>query len=231
MRKFLLAALVGALALAVAGVATAAINQGQEFNLDWTTKRPKANTGINVRFDNAGTKDATGKPKAARKIVLKFPSGFKHDSSVRPTCSQAKLQAQGPAGCPSRSKIGSGEAEAVTGLPALDPVNVTLTQFNAKGALLTYIAPKPGEAGNPFVIKSTIRRNVITIVPPKLVQPTPYGEAILTKVTLKISAIKKGSDFLLTTPTCPSSRKWVVTGTWTYDASTTTVKDSSPCSR
>ncbi len=231
MRKFLLAALVGALALAVAGVATAAINQGQEMNINFSTKRPKANTGITTLFDNAGTRDATGKPKAARKIVLKFPSGWKKDASVRPTCTQQKLQTQGPAGCPSRSKVGSGEAEAVTGLPALDPVNVTVSPYNAKSGLLLYIAPKPGEAGNPFVIPSSIRKNVLTAVVPKLVQPTPFGEAILTKFTLKISAIKKGSDFLITTPPCPSSRKWTTSGTWTYDSGSVTVKDTSPCTR
>jgi hypothetical protein len=229
-RKFLLAALVGALGLAVAGVAPAAINQGQEMNINFSTKRPTAITGITAMFDNAGTRDATGKPKAARKIVIRFPRGWKKDTSVRPTCTQSKLQAQGPAGCPSRSKIGSGEAEAVTGLPALDPVNVTVTPFNSKSGLLLYIAPKPGEAGNPFVIASTVRRNVLTAVVPKLVQPTPYGEAILTKFTLKISAIRKGSDPLITSPPCPRGT-WVTTGTWTYDGSTTTVRDTSPCRR
>jgi len=224
----------GAATLAFAGVSVAAVVNGQEFNVNYTTSKPEVLTGIKAHLNNPGTKDATGKPKAARKIIVTFPRGTAFNNAVRPACVKAQLQSKGPSGCPAKSKMGSGSADAVTGLAAIDPVNVTVTPYNKKGGLLLWIQPKPGEPGNPFVIDATIRRNVLTFIVPKLPQPTPFGEAILTRFDLTVNAISKGSgsgkQLFITTASC-STGTWTTAAKFSYDVGSTTVKDKSPCRR
>jgi hypothetical protein len=232
LRKLLLGgALVGALSVGLAAVAPAAINQGQEFDLSYTTKRPDFHSGITARLDNAGTRDATGKPKAARRVRITFPRGTTFDTSVRPRCSRSTLQSRGPSGCPRGSQVGSGNAEAVTGLTTIDPVEVSIRAFNSNPSILLYIQSKPGEPSATLIIPLTIRRNVATATVPRLPQPTPFGEAILTEFMVRINDIRRGSKELIETGACPRTAKWVTTAVFTYDSGSTTVRDNSPCRR
>jgi hypothetical protein len=237
LRKTLIGALACALALAVGGVAIGATNSGVTFDQTFSTKRPLASTGFKTNINSEGTKDATGKPRATRKVIVKFPSGFKFNTKVLPTCTKAKLQSSGPSGCPSKSKVGTGSASSVTGLSAIDPVDLDVTAFNANNAILFYIKSKPGEPAATLVIEGKIRRTTLTTTVPKLPQPTPFGEAILTEFNINVKAFTKGrgsgAQFFAMTGKCPSSRKWTTTYTNVYDdgRGNVTVKDTASCRR
>jgi hypothetical protein len=232
-RRSLIVALAALAVLAIASLAVAATQSGVRFEETISAKRPNANTGLNTLINSDGTKDASGKPRAARNTIVKFPTGFKFDYTVRPVCTKAKLQAQGPAGCPARSKIATGSATSVTGLTAIDPVELDVTAFNKKNGLLLYVKTKPNEPAATLILEGKLRRSTLTTPVPKLPQPTPYGEAILTDFRLNIKAIKSGRKFYATTGACPRSGKWITTYTAKYDdgKGDVVVKDESPCRR
>jgi hypothetical protein len=236
-------ALVGVLALAVAGIATAASKDGVTFTSKFTSKKAETSTGVNTVINSEGTKDpATGKPKATRTVTVTFPKGTTFNTKVYKYCTKAALQAKGLAGCSSKTRVGpknvnagagnekaDGKAEAVTGLAAIDPVKVGVYAFNRKNGILFYIQPNTGQPGNPFVIEGTLKKNVLNTPVPKLPQPTPFGEAILTKFEVNIA--KKGNGdkaFVLTGP-CPKSKKWSVRYKASFDTGSTTVVDTYSC--
>jgi hypothetical protein len=236
LRKTLIGALVGALVLAIAAVAVADTKSGVKYDQTFTTKKPVASTGFNTKIDSNGTKDASGKPRATRKVIVTFPAGFKFNTKVLPTCSKSTLQNKGPSGCPSKSKVSkSGNAQSVTGLGSIDPVDLDVTAFNEKNGILFYIKSKPNEPAATLVIEGKLKGRVLTTTVPKLPQPTPFGEAILTIFNVNIKAAQKGkgdgAQFYATTGRCPKSGKWVTKYTAVYDdgKGNVTVPDTAKC--
>lgn len=236
LRKFVIGALSAALvALAVSGIATAGTKDGVSWELGYSATKAKKSTGFSADIDSTGTADASGKPRAARKVTIKFAPGTKFNTRVKPTCDKDDLRSEGAAGCPRASRVGDGTAEAVTGLAALDPVRLTVEAFNARNAILFYVR-SASEPPVTLILEGKLRGNRLTVpVPAQPIPFVPFREAILTKFSVDVDAARKGrgrkARYYATTPrSCPKGR-WTTTAVFQYDDGRTTVRDSDTCRR
>jgi hypothetical protein len=200
LRKKLLAALgVGAILALLATTAYGAVSI--VFKADARPAKAKASTGLKVDF--TVTEPGQPQPPILNRIVIKLQKGGKYNSSKFPRCNLAALQARGPNGCPSKSKIGKGTGVG-RALPVVeDPVNGKLTLFNGskvggKDTVLVYVFP---DLGPTFVVPCKITKKVegnfdytldCSIPPIKTLPSAPDASVVETKTTTNKKTIKKG---------------------------------------
>jgi hypothetical protein len=88
-----------------------------------------------------------------QQIVMSLPAGMERNSSQFPTCSLSSLEAQGPKGCPSQSRIGTGTASFKAEPIVTSPINGKVTAFNGEdGKILLWVFP---DLGPTFTIVGT----------------------------------------------------------------------------
>lgn len=238
MRKSLTVVLCGALVLAIAAVAQAALTQ--TFELKFTTKKPKASTGFVSKLTSRDP--AVKKTPAVSKVVITFPKGTKTDTSTYPVCKATFANLVKPNGnklC-SKSQLGSGSA-IVNAYPLpLGPKNdgivpAKVFAFNIKNGII-FLAQN---SVAPQAFSGTVRGNVLTVNVPPL--PPPNDPAVLTDFVLNVKAksVKVGKgrrakrkNYATTPSTCPKSGKWTTTAVFTYTgAPGKTIKWDTPCSK
>lgn len=217
MHKYLIGAVIGALAIAALGVglAAAATKGGVTFETKYTSTKPGTSTGFRTRIKGA-PRDAQNRLEAATKVTVRFHPGTKFNTSVPANCKRATLVDTGK--CSSRSRVGTGKAEAVSGLAAIDPVKENIVAYNTRNGILFYLTPgSPG--GQTLVLPGRISgRTLTTTVPPFPVPGNPKG-AVLTKFNLDIKAKSKGrgsnrKDYVRTPTTCAG--RWTNSATFAY---------------
>lgn len=246
MRRLSILALAALLAVGVTATAYAAFSQTASIKFLKTTV--KTSTGTSTAISTSEPDAPGGKPsKAARKLVIKFPAGSVFDTAVPSVCraSDADIISSKGGVCPRGSKVGAGNAEAITGFGAgVDPVQETVLAYNNKNELILYLTPK-GAIGQTFVLRPKIKASrtgpTLTTVVPPLCLPggsppdCKNGEAVLTKFNLKTVGIVKTisgkrRNYVTTPPKCPKSKKWTTKTTFTYsDGSTAAVSSTSTC--
>ncbi len=235
MRKSVLLALICGAMGALAVPVLAAVRHEHKFSMTFSSKKPKSSTGISFSTNRVGYKVPAPGTQAdpVSKLVFTLQKGTKINTSVVPACSKTKLDAQGPTACPSKSKVGSGSATVITGLPALDPVKETVTLFAKKGGLLAYL-----QGAQNLTIELSAKGNKLSTKVPQVCLPggTPAdncknGEAVLTILTTKIKAKKTSKGAFTTTPrSCPKSHKWTNKVVYTFrNGDTETEKSTSSC--
>ena len=158
-------------------------------------------TGLKVNF--TVTEPGQPQPPILNRVVIKLQKGGKYNSKKFPRCNLASLQAKGPNGCPSKSKIGTGTGIG-RALPVVeDPVNGKLTLFNGakvggKDAVLVYVFP---DLGPTFVVPCKITKKVqgnfdytldCSIPPIKTLPNAPDASVVETKTNTRKKTIKKG---------------------------------------
>ena len=171
MRKLIVGLGTAVTALAVAGIAYAAVN----VTFSATVSPSKANKPTALSVNVASTDDTPGalQPPIMNRIVMKLAGG-KYNASKFSRCKLASLQARGPKGCPSKSKIGTGNGIGRARPVVEDPVNGKLTIFNGvkqggRDTVLVYVFP---DLGPTFVsvgkvIKKGKRKHYLIIAPRK----------------------------------------------------------------
>jgi len=107
-------------------------------------KPNKANkpTGVSVKYNI--TDPAAPQPPINNRVQISFPSGGKWNGKKFPKCTASKLNASGPKGCPSKSKIGTGTGVGYAKPVVTDPVNGKLTIFNGGNKVFVYVFPDLG---------------------------------------------------------------------------------------
>ena len=210
MRKSVIGGLVAALLLAVAGIAVAGTKNDVKFETKYTTSRAGAPTGLNTTIEGA-PKDSQGRLDPANRVIITFERGTKFDTRVPARCSKATLEEQGPNGCPDRSIVGSGEAEAITGIQSLDPAHEDITAVNTSGGILFYL-----KGLQTLTLEGKIRKNKLTVDVPALPVPGNPKGAVLTKFELKVKRIRRGRRAYITTPPTCSRGRWIVRATFQY---------------
>lgn len=210
LRKFAIGALIAALVLAVAGIAAAGTKNGVKFETKYSTTKAGKPTGLTSSIEGA-PRDAQGRLDPAERVILTFERGTKFNTRVPATCDKATLDEKGPAGCPKRSIVGSGSAQAITGLQSLDPVDEKITAVNTRNGILFHL-----KGLQTFVIVGKLRKNKLIVdVPPLPIPGNPKG-AVLTKFDLKVKRIRRGrSAYVTSPPTCKRGR-WIVRATFQY---------------
>lgn len=249
MRKFLIAAAALASLFAVATVAqgnSVTSPMGQIQTLKTTHSPNKAGKGTNLSvtlsIDCPGKQcqappAPVGKASPVTRTVVHLPKGSKFGYKAFPKCNPAKLQARGTAGCPKKSKVGSGNLTA-DGRPVVEtPVQGSVTSFNGtysggKPRYLLYVIP---ELSSPIVLVGTLRGTTLTIPVPLI--PTLPGQpnATLTKFFVKTGGkIKKGKktiNYITAPKKCPSGG-WPYKFDFTYEnGETLSPTDSAPCKK
>lgn len=238
MRKFLIAAVVAVTALAVAAVAVASDQFSQTASVKFTTKKRHANSGARINLEASDPGAPNKKPSPATRVRVIFPKGTKINTSAAKVCkaSDSAFGEKGAKACPAGSRLGTGTAQAITGLGApIDPVGEKITAFAGKRQIIFYLQPDANSpAGQTLVIRAKVRGRVVdTKVPPV---PVPgLGNASLTRFKVNLKAYAKGrgkkQKRVLTTPSkCGKGHNWVTTTKFNYeDGTSATIKSRSNC--
>ena len=238
MRRRLITALVacaGVLALASAAYAAVQVS----FSASMSPNKANKPTGLFV--DIKSSDPAAEQPPIMNRIVIKFDKGGKFNPSKFKRCKLASLQAKGPKGCPSGSKIGSGNGVGMAKPVVTDPVNGRLTLFNGskvggKDAVFVYVFP---DLGPTFVSVGKISKSGgrytldFNIPPIKTLPNAPDASVVSVKTKTPVKKAKKGKRrfYLIIAPkTCKGT--WKGTGTFYFTTGETqTVPFSQKCKK
>jgi hypothetical protein len=189
----------GAIVALLASAAFAAVQVA--FKAEVKPAKAGKSTGLNVEFTS--TDPAAEQPPIMNRVLIRLNAGGKYNSSKFPRCKLARLQAQGPKGCPSKSKIGTGTGIGMAKPVVTDPVNGKLTIFNGaksggKDTILVYVFP---DLGPTFVSVGKITKkksqgfdyNLDFNIPPiKTLPSAPDASVIEVKTKTQRKTIKKG---------------------------------------
>jgi len=238
MRKRLITALVaGAGVLVLASAAYAAVT----VSFSATMKPSKANKPAGLYVDIKSSDPAAEQPPIMNRIVIKFDRGGKFNPSKFKRCKLASLQARGPKGCPSGSKIGTGNGIGMAKPVVTDPVNGRLTLFNGtkvggRDTVFVYVFP---DLGPTFVSVGKISKSGgrytldFNIPPIKTLPSAPDASVVSVKTKTPVKRVKKGKRrfYLIIAPkTCKGT--WKGTGTFYFTTGETkTVPFSQKCKR
>lgn len=228
MRKSLIAAVAGALLLAVAGIAVAGTKNGVKFETKYSTTTVASPTGFRTTIEGA-PKDAQGRTEGANRVIVTFQRGTVFNTDVPGKCTRAQLEAGGRDACPSNSIVGTGTAEAVSGLQSIDPIQETITAFNAEGGILFYL-----QGLQTLILEGKLRGNRLTVDIPEIrAIPNPDAKPIaVTKFALNVRRVRRGRRAYVRTPrTC--SGRWTVRATFQYPtvADITNIVSNTRCRR
>jgi hypothetical protein len=206
----------GVLALALLGVlvpsgygaqATAPSGLIQDVTVTQTATEAGQQTGARIQ---AWLRKADGtSPSPTQQIVVSLPAGMSRNTGAFATCDPAALQAQGPRGCPDTSRIGTGTAVFDARPLVTDPVNATVTIFNAPGGgVLLYVFP---DLGPTFVVEGRPvgASTLVFDLPPVFTVPAAPNAALRD---LRLTFV---SAYLVNPPYCPATG-WTWGFSFTY---------------
>jgi hypothetical protein len=256
MRKLVVGALVGVLALAVAAIAMAASATSgttvQNYQQTFTSKKPNASTG--TQFSTSSTDEANTsqnkQPKRVTNFDITFPKGTKIDTTSLPTCAATEPDFNGAENpddaCPPRSRIGGGTVAARLDVPNTGDLSGTVSAYNAKKGLLLYVVIQSPIGNQTLLLKPKLSGvKLLTPVPHTCIPPNrpdqdcrenggtgDAREAILTSFTLKVKAGKTGKKVYMTTPKACPSGGWPFEANIKYaDKTAAKIKTKSPCKK
>jgi hypothetical protein len=204
--------LLTALGAVLAVPAFAATRDEHEFGLSFSTRAANSKSGVKFFTDRVDYKAPPQGKLADRVASVTFvmAPGTRTNPNAYPSCSAKALEQRGPGACPKGSKVGTGRAEVITGLP-LDPIIMSAQVFTTRNGLLTYLTG----SGQTQVIGLTMRGNkIVAPVPRKCLIPSDcsQGEAVLKRLSVTLNPGK-----IVTTPrSCPSSHKWTNTAVYQF---------------
>lgn len=199
-KKTLAAALTGALAFSLAGVAYADIND-TTMDLTFSAKPGKSGTkkkpkpvALNLGIEG-GTKSGTGKPSTSTALKIVLPKGFQWSGKVWPSkarCSVSKANSRGSKSvCPKGSKVGSGKVVAAGGDGSLiENIDVTayVTTAGNLGLFLDADVPLPIAA---MLEGKVSGRNINVTIPTAIQEPLPGVDTAITTLKFGLNAKKK----------------------------------------
>ena len=202
-------ALIAALAVSAALSPTAAAGPRVDYKHWFSSRAPGSATGSTTRilYKHPGDRDA--KPIPVRREVFIFPRGTRFDGGVLPDCTatDAELQLMGPAACPERSRLGSGQGTIMTGFGA-EETAVEFDMFDRDGGFLVVGGPQ----GLPIrqVARATRQGRVVTVPVPRSPGGPPDDESSLRRIHNVFPAHSRGRRTYIRTPRwCPRRGYWI----------------------
>jgi hypothetical protein len=185
LRKHLIAALVGVLALALASLAYANPVSDTTFSASGSVNTHKAGTkkkprgvGFTVRMKGR-TKSGTGQPETSTALLIKLPGNWRLNGKAWPRdrrCAGEDAAKNWKCG---RASVGSGHVNAVTGNGTL-PVEFDLTVVVVRNGNLGFFLKNTRPFGFTVLLQAKIKGSTIRIEIPKNVQePGGLKTAIL----------------------------------------------------
>src|SRR5689334_13096825 len=113
--RALTAALFTFLFIAAPAVAEPGSGPRETVDQSFTATTPATPTGLHFSSSYHAAGDPSAPPPAMERMVFYPPRGFRYDTAVPGQCTatDAQLELQGPAACPSDSHIGDGTTEGL----------------------------------------------------------------------------------------------------------------------
>ena len=214
MRKKIILGLAALAALALAtNTALAAVGVKASYSLN----PAKANKTAAVAVSIESSDPAAEQPPIMNRIQIKFPAGGKWNGPKFPKCSINTLNSKGPTGCPSGSKIGTGNGVGYAKPVVTDPVKAKLTIFNGGNVILVYAFP---DLGPTFVTPCKIvgGYNLDCQIPPiKTLPSAPDASVGTVKTNNPAKSIRKAGKKLgmvVTPKKCKGS--WKSSATFSF---------------
>ena len=217
-KKTLAAALTGALAFSMVGVAYADINDStfelSQFSAtpskSGTEKKPKP---VNLKLGvKGGTKSGTGQASTSTALKITLPKGLNWNGKAwakSKRCSVSKAtQARSDSVCPKGSKIGSGHVDAVA-LGTKEPIDVTafVTTSGNLGLFLSADVPLSIRV----MLEGKVKGNVINVaIPPQIQQPLPNVPSAIETLSFGLNGktkVKGKTRGVIESTSC-SGGKW-----------------------
>ena len=204
-------ALLTALGAVLVVPAYAATRNEHKFNLAFSTTAANSKSGVKFLTDRFDYKAPPQGELADRVATVTFvmAPGTRTNPNAYPACS-AKILERGPSACPKGSKVGTGKAEVITGLP-FDPIKLTAQVFAKRNGLVTYLTG----AGQTQIIELSMKSNkIVAAVPRKCLIPSDctQGEAVLKRLSVTLAPGK----LVMTPRRCPPSGKWTTTAVYRF---------------
>jgi hypothetical protein len=102
---------------------------------------------------------AAPQPSPLKKVVILFNRGGVYNAKLFPKCTVAKLESQGVKGCPRKSIIGRGSAQA-SAKPIIDLVKADVTVLNGppRNGVPTVILYNVPEISSPIIVQGTVAK-------------------------------------------------------------------------
>lgn len=211
------------------------------FSLKLSSQKPKTGTGLTLSATATDPAGPNGKPSGLRSLEIKFPKGTRFETPAGTPCElePEEVAQRGPNACPSKSRIGTGKAEALTGFSGgVDPIFENLTVIYANTGVIIHARPSGalgqtlglwGGFSGPF----TLETEIPALCLPGGVPPTcAKGDASISKIDLNVKVVKKGKNVLIRTPSKCTGGKWNYTGVLTFaDGTVAEHPGTTPCRR
>jgi hypothetical protein len=256
MRKLIVGAVIGALALALTAIAMA--ESVQHYSQTYTQKKLSVSTGTNFSTDSIDEANPKNKqPKRTTQFDITFPAGTKIDYKALPVCTATEEEFSAATNpddaCPAKAKIGAGNVRARIpfALPSGEELTGTVTGYNGKKQLLLWVVIQSPIGNQTLLIKGKLGAGAAptlkTTVPASCVPPgIPTNQckdgngnsqyAILTFFSLKTKAATSGKGknkkTYMKTPAKCTGGKWTFTAKLKYDDGTTFTENSdTPCKK
>jgi hypothetical protein len=211
-RKGLIGAVVGALVLAVAGIALASAQFEQKASIKYRKDEVKKSTGFKASLSAEDEGEQYGKPKAASEVEVSFPRA-KVDTAGAAVCDKTDTEIQN-GDCPSDSLIGTGTAKA-NAQPLINNCTPTesIKAYNQSDGIAFALRQKGSCPGQPLVLRGewsgsgarTSASGHISATNPKLTVEVPPlvvlgTKVVLTSFKLTTKAKSDGRHKLVRTP-------------------------------
>jgi hypothetical protein len=219
-KKTLAAALTGAFAFSMVGVAYADINNTtfdlSQFSVSpaksGTSKQPKP---VALKLGvKGGTKDGTGQPSTSTALKITLPKGIKWNGkawAAKKRCSVSKAtQQRSDSVCPRGSKIGSGHVDAVA-LGTKEPIDVTAYVTTSANLGLFLEADVPLSIR--VMLEGKVKGNVVTVaIPPQIQEPLPNVPSAIETLSFGLTGKTKvkGKTRGVVESTSCSGGKWTL---------------------
>jgi hypothetical protein len=214
-KKTLAAALTGALAFSMAGVAYADIND-TTFDLSsfsvspaksGTSKKPKPVTlklGV-----TGGTKSGTGQPSTSTSLKITLPKGLKWNGKAWASGKRCSKGVRSDSDCPRGSRIGSGNVDAQA-LSTTEKITVTAYVLT-NGNLGLWLEGTPLPLNT--MLEGKVKGQIITVaIPANIQNPVPGVPSSIRTLAFSLSGKTKvkGRTRGVVESTACSGRKWTL---------------------
>ncbi|HEY7961819.1 MAG TPA: hypothetical protein VID29_07860 [Solirubrobacteraceae bacterium] len=232
MRRFqITAALMAVGLLAIGSIAFASAQFTQSANITLTATKAGKSTGFKANLQSSDPGAPNAQPQGLKTLTITFPKktkfNFKSNAIAQCKAGETEIKATGGAVCPSKSKIGTGTANA-NGAPVIPSIPERATAYAGKNEIIFLLAPT-GPAGSVLVLFGKVSGNRVTTgVPAITLGPV---NVVITALQLTINKIGGGKQAFVTAGNCTSG-KFKVKSEFLYQTGAQlTLSSSSKCSK
>lgn len=215
-------ALIGVLSITALALASSQFTQTA--NITLTAKKAGKPTGFKASL--ASSDPGAVQPQGLKVLTITFPAktafNFKSSAISRCKASDTEIKATGGKACPSKSRLGAGNAIA-NGAPVIPTIPENVNAYAGSNQIIFLLSPT-GPSGQILVLHGKVQGNKMTTEVPVI---SAGGlNIVISSLNLSIKTIGSGKNAFVTAGTC-SKGKFVVKSKFVYQTGSVLNKSSS----